>query len=307
MLTAPPTWQRVNRFLHLHFGVLGRIRLHPLFILLFLVAWGAGMWRDVVVLFLLVMLHELGHAAMANHLGYQVEEVSLLPFGGVAKLAFGSLGFQPKHEALIAVAGPFVNLVLAVGAWLAYVMGAWSEAYCHQVVQLNLWIAVFNLLPGLPLDGGRVLRAARSRKRGYEAATREAYTVAFVISIVLFVTGGCALWAGYPHFGILVLGVFLCVSAYTGRRDLSIETVRFLDAKRRRGGRGQPELVRALAAQSTSSVKDVVKQFAPDRYHMVYVLNEEGAVQTIVEEDEMLEAVFAGQWMDTLEVWLNRP
>jgi stage IV sporulation protein FB len=305
MQAKPPRLQRVGRKLQLSLSVFGRIRLHPLFILLFVFAIGVGLWREMAVLFLLVMLHELGHAAAANHLGYQVEQVSLLPFGGVAKLAYGSLGFRPQHEALIAAAGPFVNLLLAVGAWLVYALGAWSAEFYHMVVQLNLWIAVFNLLPGLPLDGGRVLRAARSRKLGFAEATREAYNVALFISVVLLALGACALWAGYPHFGMLVLGVFLCVSAWTGRRDLSMETVRFLDSKRRRG-RPKPEEVRAFAAKSTSSIKDIVTQFAPDRYHMVYVLDSLGAVRTILEEDELLEAVFAGRWMDSIEVWLTR-
>lgn len=301
----PPRIQRISRRLQFSFGVLGRIRLHPLFIALFLFAVGVGLWRDMVVLFLLIMLHELGHAMAANYLGYEVEEVSLLPFGGVAKLANGSIGFRPKNEALIAAAGPFVNLLLVAVAWAVYAMGTWSETFYHMVVQMNLWIAVFNLLPGLPLDGGRVWRAARSRQLGYAQATREAYNVALLLSILLFVMGGCALWAGYPHFGILVLGVFLCVSAWTGRRDISMDTIRFLDSKRRYG-QPRPELVRALAARSTSSIKEVVTQFAPDRYHMVYVLDSEGSVGTILEEEELLDAVFSGQWLDSLEVWLTR-
>jgi stage IV sporulation protein FB len=284
--------------------VLGRVKVHPLFLLLVVVSVSVGMWREVVVLFLLVMLHELGHAAMAHHLRYEVKEVSLLPFGGVAKLAYGTLGFTPVHEALIAIAGPLVNLVLAVFAWALHAVGLWSVEFYRNVVELNLWIVVFNLLPGLPLDGGRVMRATRSRTLGYEDATREAYNVALWISVVLLCAGGLSLWGGYPHAGMVILGVFLFVSAWTGRRDVTMDTVRFLDAKRRRK-RPDAEVVRALAVPMDATVKDVVRQFAPDRYHMVYVRDDKGAICSVVEEEDLMDAVFEGQFLTKMEAWVH--
>lgn len=278
---------------------IGKVRLHPLFVIVVLVSVGLGMWRDAVVLFALVSLHELGHAAVANQLGYQIEEVSLLPFGGVAKLSYGSIGFRPKHEAYIAIAGPFVNLVMVGLAWFCEVVSLWPRDFVVMVIQLNVWIAVFNLLPGLPLDGGRILRAARARSIGFAAATREAYRMGLVLAGLLLVVGASSLWAGYPHLGALLLGGFLLVSAITGRREISTETIRFLDAKRRRHDRS-PEVVRAFAAPLDATVRDVVRQFAPDRYHMVYVRNSEGAVVTILEEDELLDEVFAGHLLSTL-------
>ncbi|GMA52363.1 peptidase M50 [Alicyclobacillus contaminans] len=257
-----------------------------------------------MLLFLLVMLHELGHAAMADHLGYVVEEVSLLPFGGVAKLGYGSLGFRPRHEALIAVAGPLVNVALSALAFGMHALGWWTHAFYIQVVELNLWIVVFNLLPGLPLDGGRVLRAARSRTIGYEQATREAYQVAIWIAVVLLCAGALSLWVGYPHLGMVILGLFLLTSAFVGRRDTGMDTIRFLDAKRKAGP--SPEPVRALAVPATATVRDVVRQFAPDRYHMVYIRDEEGVVRAVVEEDELIDAVFAGEYLVKMEAWLHR-
>lgn len=293
-------WQRLwtaNRF------VLGRVRIHPLFLVLAAAAVGLGLWRALITLFLIIILHELGHAVVAGYCGYRVEEVSLLPFGGVAKLSYGNVGFHPRHEAAIAIAGPAVNLLLAWFALGMYSVGLWSGDFYRIVVELNVWIAVFNLLPGLPLDGGRILRAARSRSRGYLHATREAYQVAIALSIALLGVGALALWVGYPHLGAIILGVFLFVSAWMGRRASTMETVRFLDAKRRQGLHG-PVVIRALAVPGTASVRDAVQQFAPDRYHMVYVFDKEGQV-TLVEEGELLEAAFAGRWLEPLDQWLQ--
>lgn len=289
--------ERIN--IRTHVQVFGKVRVHPLFLALLVVASTMGLFREIAVLFVLVILHELGHAAVANHLGYEVQEVSLLPFGGVAKLAYGAMGFHPRHEAAVAIAGPFVNLFMAVFAWTMNVLGFWTDSFFHTVLQLNLWIAIFNLLPALPLDGGRILRAARSRRVGYEIATREAYHLAIYISAILLLLGGAALWAGHVHIGILVLGIFLFASAYIGNRQVRIETLRFLDAKKHEGHK-RPQLVRSIAAQSSSAIKDVVIKFAPDRYHIVYVLTEEGDVLAVVEEDEILSAVFNGRWLNSL-------
>jgi stage IV sporulation protein FB len=286
--------------LWIHLSVFGKLKVHPLFVALLLGSVFLGMFRDTLTLFILILLHELGHGLTANALGYEVQEVSLLPFGGVAKLAYGNMGFRPRHEALVAISGPLVNLLVALFGFAMGVLHLWSDAFTGLVLHLNLWIAVFNLLPGLPLDGGRILRAARSRRIGFETATREAYRVAFILSFLLFIIGVFSLWTGHPHFGMLVLGLFLFVSAYTGRRDVRMDTMRFLDAKRSQNLQS-PQEIRAIAAPGSTSVKEVVVQFAPDRYHLVYVMGESGNVQSVLEEEVLLDAVFEGRWLDKIE------
>ncbi|MCL6631622.1 MAG: M50 family metallopeptidase [Alicyclobacillus herbarius] len=286
-------------------GILTRIRLHPLFLCMLVLAASLGFWEDMVLLFILVMLHELGHAIVADALGYEVEEVSLLPFGGVARLAYGHLGFVPRDEALIAVAGPVVNVLLILLSYGLHLCGLWSEAFVSHVVRLNVWIAVFNLLPGLPLDGGRILRAARAREIGFEQATREAYRIAMLLTVALLLVGGVSVWAGMPHIGMLFLAVFLGLAVWSGIKGSGVETVRFLDAKRK-GKRSRPQEIRSFASPATSTVRDVVRRFSPDHYHMVYVLDDSGQVVTIVEEEELLEAVFQGRWLDPLDVWVKR-
>jgi stage IV sporulation protein FB len=277
-------------------GIFGKVHIHPLSIVLIVLACGAGLWREIVVLFILIMLHELGHAATAYSLGYEVESVSLLPFGGVARMSYGNIGFTPKHEALIAISGPMVNFILTLFAVLLSALGFWSHAFAYDTIRLNTWIAVFNLLPAMPLDGGRILRAARSRSHGFETATREAYAVGMVFATVLLMLGGISLWAGYPHFGILVLGVFLFVSAWVGRREIRMELMRFLDAKKRRQKQSIDE-VRSFAVPSEATVKDVVTRFGPDRFHLIYVIGDSGEVHHVLQEDDLLKAVFDGEWL----------
>ena len=120
-----------------------------------------------LVLFLSLILHELGHAVQARRDGVQIEGIRLWLFGGIAEMRSGFP--SPGAEFRIAAAGPVVSLVLGLG-FLA--MGAPSELPRVVAVILtwlgvvNLTLLVFNLLPSLPLDGGRLLHALLWRMRG---------------------------------------------------------------------------------------------------------------------------------------------
>jgi Zn-dependent protease/CBS domain-containing protein len=156
----------------------------------------------VVCLFACVVLHELGHALVAQRFGVVVREIILLPTGGVARLL--SEPKRPHHELLIALAGPLVNVGLAAGALLALQGGPISplpslagealtapspRALLLILLYGNVSLAVFNMLPALPMDGGRVLRALLSLFVGQVRATNIAAGLAQVLAVALALFG----------------------------------------------------------------------------------------------------------------------
>jgi Zn-dependent protease len=147
-----------------------------------------------LVFFASLLLHELGHAVRARREGVEVAGITLWLFGGVARLGGALPG--AGAELRIALAGPLVTAVLAV-AFAVVALAAPLPAAVGGVVAwlgyVNVILLVFNLLPAFPLDGGRVLRAARWRATGsLLAATRTAVRVSRVLAL-LFVVGGFAL------------------------------------------------------------------------------------------------------------------
>ena len=144
-----------------------------------------------LAVFVVVVLHELGHAAAAARFGIRTADITLLPIGGLARL--DSQPREPRQELLIAVAGPAVNVALAAifavalaaSGRLDAIRATASEgaslapaAMLAQLVAVNLWLAAFNLLPAFPLDGGRALRALLAiRSRDYVKATVSASRV----------------------------------------------------------------------------------------------------------------------------------
>ena len=149
-----------------------------------------GAWFGVLFmccLFACVALHELGHSLVAQQLGVRVKEIVLLPIGGIARLSGDPK--KPLHELLIALAGPLVNVCLAVlGIAVAMIafgphavlsegfvdfhqLGPSFTALLSGLIAANIVLAVFNMVPALPMDGGRVARALMTFVWGRARAT----------------------------------------------------------------------------------------------------------------------------------------
>ena len=172
--------------LNLQRGIRGLPPVEPL------VAWLLGV-ITTLGLFLSVFGHELSHALVGRMEGIEIEEIVLHPFGGLARLRREP--DTPSAELRIAVAGPaasFLFAVLAFGAYQIALMGGYrtAAAILFFIGAGNLLLAVFNLFPGYPLDGGRVLRALIWRRRGnINEATRIAGLCGILIAVTLIVFG----------------------------------------------------------------------------------------------------------------------
>ncbi len=210
-----------------------RIKLHATFAILVAVGaleWGmAHGWKGalfgaafIVALFACVLVHELAHSFVAQGFGIKVREILLLPIGGVARLA--GRPQSPKQEIAIAVAGPCVNVVLALGlgaglwfsgpaaglagATVAKLAPTW-QTFLLLLTLGNASLALFNLLPFFPLDGGRVLRALLSMRWGEVSATRWAAGIGQVASVGMV---GFALATGQLLLGLIGLVLFLAAT-----------------------------------------------------------------------------------------------
>ncbi len=183
-------------------------------------------FASALLLFGCVLIHELSHSYTANRLGLDISEITLFIFGGVARLTREPE--EPMVELKIAVAGPIASGVLALIFWgLSKTLEA--EAYpvvyaiLSYLAMINIVLLVFNMIPGFPLDGGRVLRSLWWAKTGnMTAATKAASQVGKGFAIFLIGMGFFQIMVGNFIGGLwaILIGFFLQQAAVSGYREL---------------------------------------------------------------------------------------
>ncbi|HEV2129439.1 MAG TPA: site-2 protease family protein [Thermomicrobiales bacterium] len=223
------------------------IHIHPTFLLI--VAWAVARWGFgsdggvgslllglvfVLLIMVSVVVHELGHVLMAREFGVRVLDVTLWPFGGVARIE--QIPAHSRAEFMISLAGPAMNfaifvallpvliLVGLIGGRDALLAGAelfdriTLVGLLTYVALTNLFIMVFNLIPAFPMDGGRVLRAALVNIVGRDRATTVAVTLGSLLALL------AAVWGVWDRSLVLVaVGIFVAIAAQAEARAAHAE------------------------------------------------------------------------------------
>jgi Zn-dependent protease/CBS domain-containing protein len=232
------------------FGVELRIHLTFLFLLLFVLITEAtssgslGAVRGLAlvgIIFGSVILHEIAHMVVAISQGVPVRAIMLLPIGGVAQMdpedQMDSVK-NPAREVRISIAGPLVNLLLAV-AYAALLLtlkpqiNLWAKPWIsttglsRSFFWTNVSLFAFNLLPAFPMDGGRILRAWLAHRMDFQQATRRAVTVGHIFAAAFMLLGAVrSPW-------LMILGLFMFMAAQMEERTILfqsvVETVRMED------------------------------------------------------------------------------
>lgn len=151
----------------------------------------------LLAVFVCITLHELGHALTAKHFNIKTHSIVLLPIGGIAQLE--TIPEKPKEELWIAVAGPLVNFVLAGMLFIVLKLFGLQNVsdlaaidpsnFLSSLMQVNILLALFNLIPSFPMDGGRVFRALLTFKLGHLNATRIAAVTGQLIAVGFILYG----------------------------------------------------------------------------------------------------------------------
>lgn len=263
-----------------------KLSIHPLFWVVIAIGVFTAHFRELLVLFAIVFVHELGHAFAAAHYGWRIKRIQLLPFGGVAEME--EHGNKPLQEELVVVlAGPVQHIWMAAAAYVLYELGYLpADAYTFFIWN-NAVIFCFNMLPIWPLDGGKLVLNLLSGHFPFLQAHRYTLgTSGFCFSIMalgglIWNTSNVTMWTTLS---------FLAVSMYLEWKQRQYTFIRFL-LERYYGKRKSIEKLTSIMAQPDDPVYAVFTQFRRGYKHSIIVKSPRE--QYTLDENELLHAYFA--------------
>lgn len=253
-----------------------------------------GQFLELLTLFTIVFIHEMGHVIAALLAGVTVKSIQLLPFGGVAVIEdHGRL--TASREIGIALAGPLQNGLMILMAYGLQQVGYGNSEFLTYFIQANAIIALFNLVPVLPLDGGKVLQAVVSLFLPYYYTLLWSGRVSVAASVLVIIYALLPLGAGGGlRLNIVMIGAFLLYSNLTDHRNLPYRFVAFLMNREavyeyhlRTGSVARP-----IVALSAKPLDAILRLFKRNQYHFIYVLNGNGNVVAVVPEQRLISTYF---------------
>lgn len=256
--------------------ILKKIPIHPTFLLLFVWFVIVGAIAQFLILFVVVLFHELGHFIVAKKLGYKLSSFYLAPYGVALNYKDGK--FLPYDETKIALAGPITNLGLSflfVGLWWLFPS---LYSFTYDMAAFSLFLAIFNLLPAYPLDGGRVFVSALSEKLGRKKALKISIILNLIFCIIFFCGFVVTCFVNYnPTLALMV--VFLLGGIMESKFEGKYEGVNLFNKKIKNFS-----TVKSLAVNEDATLGELLRAIDTSKLTLFYVLYADGKTRILSEK-----------------------
>ncbi|MDD2201577.1 MAG: site-2 protease family protein [Firmicutes bacterium] len=270
------------------FGI--ELHVDPLVVVFAVLYALAGSFWQWAFVFASLVVHEGSHAMAAAGFGHAVARISITPIGAVASLE-GEIHSRPEAEAAVAMAGPMTSLILAALGYLLLLYGNADRDKVEFFVGANIALAIFNLIPAFPLDGGRVLRALMAEELGVASATHKAIALSRVIGIAITILGVAGFAARYFNLLVPALGLFIWIAAGRESESAAYAGLKSVMGKRASLRERGALPARLLAAAPDMVARDLLRKVTSSDFTIVSVIGAEGREIGRLSELELLEGI----------------
>lgn len=236
-----------------------------------------------------VLMHEIAHTVLAFILKVKVTEIELMPFGGQAKIE-DFTGLEPEQEIYVALAGPVISL--SVATIFYFLPLHFNNPNVSLFITFNAFLGFFNLIPALPLDGGRIARALLSTRIGYKKATLYIARAGKMIALGIIGWGGWLILKEPEAANYIIIGIFLFWAANREGKLLAYAFVRYLIHKKNELSREGLLPSQQVIVQPETLVKKVLHHTRPTFYLLAVVVNENHEIMGVITEAELIENLF---------------
>ena len=242
-------------------------------IVFFMVFFGAGIYygKPLTVILLLgaLSLHETTHLIFAELFGYPVQEFKLTPLGGCMAID-DLLMFQPVAEFVIAFAGPFSNLLMVGGVWYLGLLGVENPGLDNWA-HWNWLLGTVNLIPAVPLDGGRVLHALLKKIVPLEIGTIVVKAISRLTGGLFLILGAIRFWTGEPGIINILTGIFILYQV-SNFQSPKMHSFWRMSNKRKKvfGIKGYTNL-KPVLVKPEALVRNILQHYGGDEYLLILV------------------------------------
>lgn len=272
-----------------------RFRLNGLFLLVLFIFALYDLLPQAIMVFTMVLLHESAHLFTAWALSLKVVEVELLPFGGVARLG-EELALYPMKEILVAAVGPLTSLLL--GSIFFYLVLEGEEKFLF-LAKTNLTIGLFNLLPAIPLDGGRILRSLLSIRRGLYRGTKEALMLAKLMALILGGVSIGGIVSGRGSISLLLISFFVYYKVGEEDRGIHLLMMKYILKKREYYGSKDRVPLAFFVVRESLTLQEILQYLYPHSLHIFYIVDDQLTLQGVLLEMEIIDYLLEGKGFST--------
>lgn len=250
-----------------------KLYIHPTLPILLGLAILFDFFEQLAVIYLIVFVHELSHCFTALFFRIKLKQIEILPFGMSLLLDVHYIK-NPKHEIIVAAAGPLSNIILSFICLLLVRSSIINHETGWFIITASILIALLNILPALPLDGGRILKAALTLRWGFVKAFNFTMMLTKLMIVILTVAGCVLLYYVQFNFSIFLIIAFLIVNIVAERRSGSMIIMRDILYSKNKLENG---IARAstIAARYDKPARKLLKSFGYHHYYLVEIVDED--------------------------------
>ncbi len=276
-----------------YINVLSKFKIHPLFWVVIAIGVMTAHFKELLLLFGIVLVHELGHAFAAAYYRWRIKHIQLLPFGGVVEME--EHGNKPlKEEMAVILAGPLQHIWMISVSYLLFKNGWINEEWYHLLLWNNITILAFNLLPIWPLDGGKIVLNLLSNWLPFLQAHR---FMLYISGVVFIIAVSIGMAANTANITMWMIVCFLAVSMYLEWKQRQYTFIRFL-LERYHGKKREISKLTPIVVEAEDPLYSIFTQFRRGYKHSIIIQGKERSQYTL-DENELLYAYFTEKRIDS--------
>ena len=269
---------KITRFLYVHFLTI------PLFIL----AYFTKTIHTLLMAYSVVSVHELFHLFAALMLKVRTGAIVVMPFGMTLRLS-GAIIKNPVKEIIIAIFGPLANVIMLLAGLLFKQKYIWAEESMFLYNFLNVITIITNLLPVLPLDGGRIVKAILTHSLGYITGMKIMRKLTVIISVCVCVLGLAVLFVSKFNASLMLAGGFLVFNLFEEKKRGDLFILKEIMRSKHKLDKNALITSRVITASESTPAKNVLSKLTYDRYFLIYAESEKGG--RIISETELVDGL----------------